>query len=443
MSVDAPPRRATRHRCGLARPVGPGRAPASPAPLADFGRGLSRPSHQAGRAPASPAPPAAGRAPASPLAAPPSRLGRPCHDSRGAAHGPARRLAAALLAALCVLAALALSPARAQGYAGLGEGGSDYAPVTPGRDFSFPEDHGPHAGFRIEWWYVTADLEGPDGTAYGVQWTLFRQAISPDPAADGWGAPQVWMGHAAVTTPSRHLTAEKFGRGGIGQAGVRLDPFQAWIDAWRFESLSDGFSPLRLSAGGPSFAFDLALEAHGPLVLQGDRGYSRKSQRAQASYYYSQPFFGAVGEIVIDGEPVRVTGRAWLDREWSSQPLDEDQEGWDWFSLHLPEGEKLMLYRLRHANGDDWHASSWIGADGTVEPLTGEAVLMRPLAVEDVAGRKVPVEWELEVPSHDLKIRTAPVNPNAWMPMAFPYWEGPIRFEGTHEGVGYLEMTGY
>jgi predicted secreted hydrolase len=25
----------------------------------------------------------------------------------------------------------------------------------------------------------------------------------------------------------------------------------------------------------------------------------------------------------------------------------------------------------------------------------------------------------------------------------FPYWEGPIRFSGSHNGVGYLEMTGY
>ena len=79
------------------------------------------------------------------------------------------------------------------------------------------EEWKPHARMSeksYEWWYVTANLEGPDGTAYGVQWTLFRQAISPDPAADGWGAPQVWMGHAALTTPSVHVAAEQFGRGG-------------------------------------------------------------------------------------------------------------------------------------------------------------------------------------------------------------------------------------
>ncbi|MFM8859587.1 MAG: lipocalin family protein, partial [Methylocystis sp.] len=29
------------------------------------------------------------------------------------------------------------------------------------------------------------------------------------------------------------------------------------------------------------------------------------------------------------------------------------------------------------------------------------------------------------------------------MSVTFPYWEGPIRFTGTSQGTGYLEMTGY
>jgi predicted secreted hydrolase len=36
-----------------------------------------------------------------------------------------------------------------------------------------------------------------------------------------------------------------------------------------------------------------------------------------------------------------------------------------------------------------------------------------------------------------------PLNPRAWMGTSFAYWEGPIRFHGSHEGVGYLELTGY
>ena len=76
-----------------------------------------------------------------------------------------------------------------------------------------------------------------------------------------------------------------------------------------------------------------------------------KSEHGQASYYYSQPFFEVDGTLTHRRREVAVTGRAWMDREWSSQPLAADQKGWDWFSLHLASGEKLMLFRLRGASG--------------------------------------------------------------------------------------------
>ena len=103
-------------------------------------------------------------------------------------------------------------------------------------------------------------------------------------------------------------------------------------------------------------------------MLQGDKGFSRKSDRGQASYYYSQPFFKAMGRIAIDDRPVDVTGLAWMDREWSSQPLAADQTGWDWFSLHLDGGEKLMLYRLRQKDGRNNLFGNFITPDGrTIE----------------------------------------------------------------------------
>ena len=47
------------------------------------------------------------------------------------------------------------------------------------------------------------------------------------------------------------------------------------------------------------------------------------------------------------------------------------------------------------------------------------------------------------VKSHGIDVETAPVNAASWMATSFPYWEGPISFHGSHEGKGYLEMTGY
>ena len=79
---------------------------------------------------------------------------------------------------ICLSLALPTAP-MAQGFAGLGVAGEGFEAPERGVAFAFPQDHGPHPGFGIEWWYVTANMTGPDGTAYGLQWTLFRSALAP------------------------------------------------------------------------------------------------------------------------------------------------------------------------------------------------------------------------------------------------------------------------
>jgi predicted secreted hydrolase len=343
--------------------------------------------------------------------------------------------------------ALASGRASAQGFARLGMRGDGFAPVVSGKKLVFPTDHGPHPDFRIEWWYVTANLNDAAGAAYGTQWTLFRQAMAPGPEQEGWANQQIWMGHAAVTRADTHRYAETFARGGVGQAGAEASPFRAWIDAWQLRGLegvnSETLSPLELNAAGNDFACALHLEADHALVLQGEDGYSVKSEQGQASYYYSQPFFKATGRITIDDRPVEVTGKAWMDREWSSQPLASDQTGWDWLSLHVDSGEKLMLFRLRSTNGRHFISGKWFSPDGQQKRLGPSDITMTPKALTDIAGRRIPTTWDIAIPSLRLAISCTPVNPTCWMGTRFPYWEGPIHFSGSHSGVGYLEMTGY
>jgi predicted secreted hydrolase len=347
------------------------------------------------------------------------------------------------------LAMLAFSckASLAQGFAGLGSDGGGFAAVVPGRMLMFPADHGPHPEYRIEWWYITANLTDSSGASYGVQWTLFRQAMAPGAQQEGWANQQIWMGHAAVTSAGTHRTSETFARGGVGQAGVDARPFRAWIDSWEMRG-RDGMSdttiaPLDLKASGADFSYALRLDADRPLVLQGDGGTSKKSERGQASYYFSQPYFRAAGILTIDDKPMQVTGHAWMDREWSSQPLASDQTGWDWFSLHLESGEKLMLFRLRQADGLNYFSGNWITTDGKSAQTASAEIDMTPTASTQIENRKVPTQWSIAIPSRGLKIETTPLNAKSWMGTSFPYWEGPISFRGSHSGVGYLEMTGY
>lgn len=340
-----------------------------------------------------------------------------------------------------ILTLLAALPLHAQGFAGLGSTAADgFASPEPETRLSFPRDHGPHPDFRIEWWYLTANLTGPDGTEYGVQWTLFRSALAPGEAA-GWASPQVWMGHAAATTPEHHYVAERLARGGIGQAGVRTGPFEARVDDWRMAG-DDGLQTLQLTARGSDFAYDLALTAQGPLVLHGQNGYSVKSADGQASHYYSQPHYDIAGTLTLPSGPVAVIGQGWLDREWSSQPLAADQSGWDWFSLSLESGARLMGFRLRGARGN-YTSGTWIEADGTATPLPPGAFQAEPLEGAAVEGRQLPIRWRITLPERGLDAEVSALNPQSWMDTSFAYWEGPVRVSGSHRGRGYLEMTGY
>ncbi|WP_299689418.1 lipocalin-like domain-containing protein [uncultured Tateyamaria sp.] len=331
--------------------------------------------------------------------------------------------------------------AWAQGFAGLGTDADGFAVPQPGTTFDFPADHGPHPDYRIEWWYLTANLTGPDGTPYGLQWTLFRSALAPG-ERPGWQSPQVWFAHAAVTTPDTHYATERFARGGVGTAGVQADPFRAWIDEWALEG--PNFDSLHMTAAGPAFRYDMTLDAQGPLVFHGDAGFSVKSEEGQASYYYSQPFYRIAGTLHLPDGPIKVTGTAWLDREWSSQPLSGRQAGWDWFSLSFDSGAKLMGFQLRNRDGSSGYSSgTWIAPDGVTESLPNGAFSAEPLATHSVAGRDVPTRWQVTVPHRGTDVTVTALNRDAWMDLSIPYWEGPVSVTGTHQGRGYLEMTGY
>ena len=337
----------------------------------------------------------------------------------------------------------------AQGFAGLGTQVDGFAVPERGKPFVFPQDHGAHPEYRIEWWYLTAVLKGEDGTSYGAQWTLFRSALEPR-ADTGWTTPQLWMGHAAVTTPNAHYHAERLARGGVGVAGTQSGPFSAYIDEWAMTSASsrlrdgdDALSALDVSARGEGFSYELNLDATGPLVFHGENGFSVKSGQGQASYYYSQPFYEVSGWLELPDGRVEVTGQAWLDREYSSQPLSEDQYGWDWVSFHLETGEKMMGFQLRQTDGEVYTAASWISPEGELTMFEDGALTMEPLEIARVYDRDVPIRWRIQLPARELDVEVRALNPQSWMPTVFSYWEGPIMIEGSHGGNGYLEMTGY
>ena len=102
-----------------------------------------------------------------------------------------------------------------------------------------------------------------------------------------------------------------------------------------------------------------------------------------------------------------------------------------------------MLYRLRQKDGRNNLFGNFIAPDGRSVEIASADNSMTPTNFTDIEGRKVPTSWRVTIPAHGLKIETVPLNPRCWMGTSFAYWEGPISFAGSHNGIGYLELTGY
>jgi len=334
----------------------------------------------------------------------------------------------------------------------LGETSEPFARAEAPRAFQFPADHGAHPDYRSEWWYLVVMLTDEAGEEFGVQFTVFRQALAVmEPSANPWRSPQAYMAHAAVTSVGRdaHWEAQRLARGHPGVAGARAEPYEVGVDGWSLTGIggeSGTFATQRLIVGARRFEIDLTLEVVKPPVLQGHQGLSAKGPD-QASYYYSVPRLTAAGTLVVDGARHRVSGSAWMDREWSTSVLSEGQQGWDWFAVHLDDHTELMAFRLRRKDGarDKYDHGLMVRRDGSTRLLDPEDFMLDPIQYwVDDSGVRWPVGWKLTVGDKSWRLRAAVDDQR--MDTAIVYWEGLIRVfdaQGERVGSGYMELTGY
>jgi predicted secreted hydrolase len=336
----------------------------------------------------------------------------------------------------------------------LAEDRAGFARVLAARLLSFPADHGPHPDFRTEWWYYTGNLATPAGRHVGFQLTFFRVALAPadEPRVSAWSTRQLYVAHFALTDTAggRFHAASRVSRAALGLAGAEAAPFRVWVERWSAEG--DG-SLTRLRASEGDVALDLSVSAAKPVVLQGDRGLSRKGpEPGNASLYYSFTRMPARGLVRLGGETLEVSGDAWMDREWSTSALGAGVGGWDWFAVQLADGREVMVYLLRRRDGgiDPFSAGTLVAADGTTRRLDAGDVRVETLAhwTSPRSGVRYPARWRLSVPAAELRLEIEPRLADQELGVGTRYWEGAVAVAGSAAGRpiagrGYVELVGY
>ena len=332
--------------------------------------------------------------------------------------------------------------------------------ALPGYQFEFPRDHGSHDEYRTEWWYYTGHLETERGHRYGFELTFFRVGVTPpgSQAATAWDLRHLAPAHFAITDidDRRFRYYEKLNRMSPFTAGAAAGYLAVFNEGWRAYTSSDGSWRVQASAGGD--AIDLHLRAAKRPAIHGENGVSVKAQGlGYASHYYSMTRLVASGTVTTGGrKPQAVTGLAWMDHEFGSAALRENQVGWDWFSIQLDNETELMLYVIRRADGtpDVTSSGSLVTHAGEVIHIRRDDMQIAPRSTwrSPRSGATYPMGWTILIPSLRIALTVKPLLEDQELvtkaSTQVTYWEGAVDVSGSSgniavRGRGYVEMTGY
>jgi len=335
-----------------------------------------------------------------------------------------------------------------------------FSQALSGYVYKFPRDFNSHDDFRIEWWYYTGNLEEV-GTSrpFGYQLTFFRVALDitdRNMNLSKWKVGHIYFAHMTLTDidGEKFHYFERINRKGIGNAGADSERLMVWNEDWFLKSEDEKHLIEAVESGT---GIKLQLVPIKNLVFHGHNGISKKgSEAGNASHYFSYTRMKTSGTVFIEGRTYKVLGTSWMDHEYSSNQLNDELAGWDWFSLKLDDQTELMLYQLRPKAGgvDSFSSGTLVTADGASRHLKRDEFIVKPLAEwkSKRSGITYPSGWELELPSFKIKLKLSPDLRDQELydlrSISASYWEGSVSIEGDIggdlvKGKGYVELVGY
>ena len=329
--------------------------------------------------------------------------------------------------------------------------GADPAHALPARAMEFPRDFGAHPDFRTEWWYITGHATS-GAREFGFQLTFFRSRVDATQGMTSrFAAKQLIFAHAAITDVQgkKLWHDQRIAREGFDIATASQKDMSIKLRDWSLQS-RDGKHSAKLPAS--DFALNLQFTETQPVLLQGRQGLSRKGPEAkQASYYYSLPQLATSGSLQVKGQNFEVTGKAWLDHEWSEELMHPSAIGWDWIGMNLDDGSALTAFRLRDKDGNAvWDGGSFRPAKGDLYIFSRGEVFFKPTRSwkSPLTQTTYPVEWIVRTPADVYTVRAVIDNQelDSRQSTGAIYWEGLSELwssNGKRVGSGYLEMTGY
>ena len=300
---------------------------------------------------------------------------------------------------------------------------------------TLPADESPHS-YAVEWWYFNAHFASEDGARYTLHDTVFKVELF---------AQQAYVRQIGLMD----VNAGYFSGERSGFAGTASAPgdFEAAVDGTLMSGA--GGETYRLQADVDGYAYDLTLRATTEPLLHRSVGMV-DFKRAGITYYYTRPRLALSGTITPPGgEPSRVTGLAWLDKQWGNfQPVAVE---WDWTSLQLDDGTDLMVSSLYELGGPLIDRYATLRRPGEpARTLSQDEVAFTP---EEAAwtspdtGTAYRTTWRVDAPGEGISLLLRPVGVGSeFIGDALPvaYWDAGVDAldaEGNVVGQGFVELN--
>ncbi len=320
----------------------------------------------------------------------------------------------------------------------------EYTPIR------FPKDESAH-NFIVEWWYFNGHVCDKSGNQYSFMDCLFKidNKKVHVPILSRLPVKTVYFSHSLISD----LKAKKFYPRTSPFSIISEDSFTKpllYINYLNPE-LKNGYTNCAIEQLNTSTyrvkneRIDLTLVATKQPLLEGGRGFL--DLKSSTTYYYSLTNLRTEGRIKIKNKWVEVTGKSWMDHQWSNVGFAKN--GWNWFCAQLENNTELVCCMFDDGKDKTYFADISY-PDGRQDHFAD--VQIKPLGKNWTSPQSkavYPVAWELEIPAKKLKLTFQARIANQEMLSGFVnYWEGPMAVQALVNGKkirgqGFMELVGY
>jgi len=315
------------------------------------------------------------------------------------------------------------------------QNGSSYVPGPDWKTYpykaghiNFPDDEGAHPEASTEWWYMNGHLITDDGRRYDYMVCFYTHYVVAAALFDE--SRDIYINYSKAFADVQKDTGRLYLR--YGEDELYQVPGQPFTYQLNFQY--------------PGYSLSLRMGSNKPPVLIDGDGVMNMGRGL--SYYYSLTDMSAVGTIITPYGENRVTGSAWMDRQWGYW---NPSLQWDWFSIDLDNGMQVLGYNIFEDQGNHrlWRFVSVVDAQGRAYEFNESVDCCRIVLDYDHYWRSpgtmnlYALGWNLTIPDLGLTLSISPFDPaqevlfptDQSMFNLKPFWEGACGVTGTYQGT--------